>query len=87
MLKNWLANLDKYDLVKQADRIVDRDILLIGGKQDEAIEIEKHILPLYRKLQELGAESVNLEILDTDHTFSNSRTELYKIISKWIKAG
>lgn len=84
-LQYWLTNLDKYDLVKQAYKVKDRDIFLIGGQEDRSIEIEKHILPFYEKLQLLKARSVKLEILDTDHNFSNCRDELYRILSSWIK--
>jgi dipeptidyl aminopeptidase/acylaminoacyl peptidase len=82
---NWITNQDNYDQVKHADAIKDRDILLLGGWKDHNIVLEEHILPLYRKLQELNAESVKIQVFDTNHGFGNVREELADTIEKWIK--
>lgn len=84
-LNHWLNHLDDYDHVKYATKLKDKKILLIGGKQDRSVEVKDHILPLYRKLQEMKADSILLEIFDDDHSFRNSRTQMFKMIIKWIK--
>jgi pimeloyl-ACP methyl ester carboxylesterase len=81
----WLSNLDKFDQVKHAESLVDRDILFIGGWQDNNVILEEHILPLYRKLQELNSDKIQICVFDTDHVFGNVRTELTNIIETWIK--
>jgi dipeptidyl aminopeptidase/acylaminoacyl peptidase len=83
----WLSNLDKYDQVKHAKFIKDRDILLIGGFNDINIVLEEHILPLYRKLRELDSENIEMLVLNTDHSFKKVREELAEKIFYWIKNG
>ncbi|NQU54543.1 MAG: alpha/beta fold hydrolase [Bacteroidetes bacterium] len=46
----WLSDIDKYDQVKHAESLADRDILFLGGWNDSNVVLEEHILPLYRKL-------------------------------------
>ena len=82
--EKWLSNLDKYDQVKHAESLVDRDILLIGGWKDNSIVVEDHILPLYRKLQELRSDKIQICVFDTDHSFRNVREELTETIYYWI---
>jgi dipeptidyl aminopeptidase/acylaminoacyl peptidase len=81
---NFLNNQNNYDLVKHADALKNRDILLLGGWKDQNIVLEDHILPLYRKLQELNAEHVKIKVFDTNHGFTNVREELAETITNWI---
>lgn len=85
LFKNWIANLDNYDLVKHSYELRDRDILLLGGWKDKQIVLEDHILPLYRKLQELNAANVKIKVFDTNHEFGNVKEELVNTIEIWIK--
>jgi surfactin synthase thioesterase subunit len=64
-----------------------KDILLIGGWQDQEITVEDHILPLYRALQKSKAERVRIEVFDTDHSFVNVKNELMNLIVSWIIEG
>ena len=79
------ADIDKYDLVKQAEALLGKDILLIGGWRDQENAVEHHILPLYRALQKHGAKEVQIEIFDTDHSFTNVRSQLADRIVSWMK--
>ena len=83
----WLANLDKYDQVKHAESISDRDILLLGGLDDKDVLLEEHILPLYRKLKELNSNNVEMKVFNSDHYFKNVRDELTDKIFNWIIKG
>ncbi len=80
------ADMDKYDLVKHAHALSSKDILIIGGWRDQENTIEHHILPLYRALQRHGAKQVQIEIFDTDHSFTNVRSQLADRIVSWLKA-
>lgn len=80
----WLSNLDKYDQVKHAESLVDREILFISGWQDNDVVLEEHILPLYRKLQELKSDKIQICVFNTDHSFRNVREELTDTIYNWI---
>ena len=81
----WLSDLDKYDLVRHANSLADRDILFLGGWRDDNVVLEEHILPLYRRLQELESGKLHICVFDTDHSFRNVRTELKEVVEKWIK--
>jgi pimeloyl-ACP methyl ester carboxylesterase len=79
------ADMDKYDLVKHAEALSHKDILIIGGWRDQENPIEHHILPLFRELQRYGAKQVQMEILDTDHSFTNVKGQLADRIVSWLK--
>jgi len=86
-IKFWLSNLDKYDQVKHAEFIKDRDILFISGLNDMHVVLEEHSLPLYRKLRELESENIEMLVLNTDHYFRNVREEVAEKIYHWIQNG
>jgi dienelactone hydrolase len=79
------ADMDKYDLVKHAEALSCKDILIIGGWGDQENTIEHHILPLFRALQRHGAKQVQIEIFDADHSFTNVRSQLADRIVSWLK--
>jgi dienelactone hydrolase len=79
------ADMDKYDLVKHAEAISNKDVLIIGGWRDQENTIEHHILPLVRALQRHEAKHVQIEILGTDHSFANVRSELADRIVSWLR--
>jgi len=79
------ADMDKYDLVKHAEALSSKDILLIGGWRDQANTVEHHILPLYRALQKHGAKQVRIEMFDTDHSFANVKSQLADTVVSWLR--
>jgi dienelactone hydrolase len=81
------GDMGKYDLVKHAEALSYKEILIIGGWRDQANPIEHHILPLFRALQRHGAKEVQIEIFDTDHSFTNVRSQLADRIVSWLKRG
>jgi dipeptidyl aminopeptidase/acylaminoacyl peptidase len=85
IISELLADLDKYDLVKHADGLSSKDILIIGGWRDQEADIEHHILPLFRALQRHGAKQVQIEIFDTDHSFTNVRNQLADTVVSWLR--
>jgi len=79
------ADMDKYDLVKHAEAISNKDVLIIGGWRDQENTIEHHILPLVRALQRHEAKQVQIEILDADHSFTDVRSQLADRILFWLR--
>jgi dipeptidyl aminopeptidase/acylaminoacyl peptidase len=79
------ADVDKYDLVKHAQALSCKDILIIGACRDQEADLENHILPLFRALQKHGAKQLQIEIFDTDHEFTNVRSQLADRIVSWLK--
>jgi dienelactone hydrolase len=85
LFADLFADLDKYDLVKHAEAISNKDVLIIGGWRDQENTIEHHILPLVRALQRHEAKQVQIEILDADHSFTNVRSQLANRIVSWLR--
>jgi pimeloyl-ACP methyl ester carboxylesterase len=82
-----LKHKDDFSLVKNAEKLAQKEILLIGGLQDIDYPIENHVLPLYRVLQKCNADNSKIVVYDTDHEFENVREEVRNLIVAWIKEG
>jgi hypothetical protein len=78
-----IPDLDHYDLVINADKLLNREILFLTGWQDNSIPMEEYIIPVYRQLMNLGAENVYIKAFDTDHYFGNVMDELANSIATW----
>jgi len=79
------AHMDEYDLVKHAEALSSKDILIIGGWRDQGNAIEHHILPLFRALQSHRTKQLQIEIFDTDHSFTSVESQLVDTIVSWLK--
>ncbi len=82
----YLQNIDRYDLVKNAEKLKTKKILLIVGWQDKTSLLEVNTLPLYRKLQQLNAENISIKGFESDHRFNNVIDDLTNAIVDWIKS-
>jgi pimeloyl-ACP methyl ester carboxylesterase len=80
-----IPDVDNYDLVKNADKLKNREILFIAGWLDITIPMEEYIIPVYRQLKNLNAQNVYIKALETDHSFGNVMDELTNSIADWIK--
>jgi dipeptidyl aminopeptidase/acylaminoacyl peptidase len=86
-LQELIDNANLYDLRLSAYKLADREILLIGGWDDVNVNIENHLLPLYRALKKDNAQNVEFIVYHTDHSFANVRDKLAEDIIKWIIKG
>jgi len=84
MIPNLIENQDCFDYQKQASQLKDRDILLIGGWDDDLSPIEEHTLPFYRSLVKNDPGKVRIEAVQDGHEFSNSKNEIVQIILGWL---
>lgn len=80
-----IQNVDRYDLVKNAERLKTKKILFIVGWQDKTSLLEVNTLPLYRKLQQLKAENISIKGFESDHRFNNVIVDLATTITGWIE--
>jgi len=79
-----IPDVNNDDLVLNADKLKNRKILFLTGWQDTLSPMEEYIIPVYRKLQNLGSKSVYIKTFETDHYFSNAKDELTNAITEWI---
>jgi fermentation-respiration switch protein FrsA (DUF1100 family) len=87
ILQELITIQPKLDSRELAPQLADRDILLIGGWDDEVVPIEDHILPFYRALVAEGAENVRIEAVQDNHEFAKSKDRLVQIILEWLRQG
>jgi len=80
-----LKNIDRYDLVKNAEKLKNKKVLFIVGWLDKTSYLEINTLPLYRKLQQLNAEHISIIGFESDHRFGNVADDLANVITDWIK--
>jgi dienelactone hydrolase len=85
MFNDVLMDMDKYDLVRHAQQLSCKNILLIGGWNDQMNTLEQHILPLYRALQQHETGQLEIEVFPTDHSFRNVKDLLTQKILEWLK--
>ncbi len=81
-----MTNHEYFDLIKNADKLKDREIFFITGWLDTTVPLEEFILPTYRHLKNLNPEAVSIKALETDHFFTNQRDELANAITAWIRS-
>lgn len=79
-----MTNYEYFDLIKNAEKLKDREILFITGWLDTTVPLEEFIIPAYRHLKALNPEVVSIKALETDHFFTNQRDELANVITDWI---
>jgi hypothetical protein len=89
--KNIAARgIDKIDSVfvirRNARYLAEKDILLIGGWNDDMASIDQYILPLYRAIQKENAARVMIAAFNDNHSFKNSRKEITVSIISWLKS-
>ena len=82
----YLQNVDRYDLVKNAESLKTKNILFIVGWLDKTSFLEVNTLPLYRTLQQLHAESISIKGFESDHRFNNVIDDLTNTITEWINS-
>lgn len=79
-----LKNIDRYDLVKNAEKLKNKKVFFIVGWLDKTSFLEINTLPLYRKLQQLNAEHISIKGFESDHRFGNVGDDLANTITEWI---
>ena len=81
-----MAHYEYFDLIKNAEKLKDREIFFITGWLDTTVPMEEFIIPTYRHLKNLNPESVSIKAFETDHFFTNKRDDLANSIIEWVKS-
>jgi dienelactone hydrolase len=77
---------DIFGLRENAANLAGREILLIGGWEDENVTIEESLLPLYRELKKNLDGEVIFKVFHDDHEFAEVREEMSEAILTWIRS-
>jgi len=80
----YLQNIDRYDLVKNAEKLKTKKVLFIVGWHDKTSFLEVNTLPLYRKLQQLNASNISIKGYESDHRFNNVIDDITNAMTDWI---
>lgn len=73
----------KLDLVKRVDKIKGRSVMIIAANTD-VISMELHIKPLVTALRATKNSQISYKLIEDDHSFSSSRTELINTTEKFL---
>lgn len=79
-----MQNQDNFNIMDQANKLANVDILLIGGADDRVVSMENYILPIYRKLKQNEGQSLTLKIYQDGHGYNSYCNELIADITSWI---
>ncbi len=82
-LNELLENRESLDLLKMIDELAGRPILFVASGP-KGIDRELHITPLVDALEAASPGSTSYRVMDTDHSFSDKRIALSKLIIKWM---
>jgi len=83
-LREQVQDPKQFDLVLNAPKIADRDILLVTGWNDNITTTEGHHIPFYRSLIKAGASNVKFVAFQTNHGFKNVQKEMTTEVIQWI---
>jgi len=81
-----MSNYEYFDLIKNAEKLKNKEILFITGWLDTTVPMEEFIIPTYRHLKNMNPEFVSIKAFETDHNFTNKRDDLANSITEWIKS-
>lgn len=84
-LNELMENQDYFYILKHTQELANTDILMTGGLDDQTVSLEKMVLPLYRALRKNRNIKVEFNVYQTDHSYSNVRSQLIDDIINWIK--
>ncbi|MFA5804064.1 MAG: alpha/beta fold hydrolase [Melioribacteraceae bacterium] len=84
LLKEMIQHKADWDLINHAEKLSQKNLLIISAKHDTTAPIELHHKPLVGALK-LANSNVKEFILETGHSFSDKRIQLMRLISDWAK--
>jgi len=78
-------NADAFDLIPLAPALRDRPVLLVGGTRDWELPPAEHQHPVADALRRAGSTRVEDVVLEADHSFSDCRIELCRLVLAWLQ--
>ncbi|MCF8241691.1 MAG: alpha/beta fold hydrolase [Melioribacteraceae bacterium] len=86
LISEMIEHSETLNLFNYIEKLLNKNILLIGADNDFIAPAELHFNPFTEALENAGCKNLTKITFDSGHSFSNKRIELtYKIID-WLKA-
>jgi len=84
-IQELIDNQEYFYILKQVDNLSNVDIFLTGGLDDNVVNMEDYILPLYRVLKKNKTMNVECNVYQSGHSYKGVSDELLTDIENWIK--
>jgi pimeloyl-ACP methyl ester carboxylesterase len=84
LLNEMVTNKKEWNLLNHLDTLKSKNWLIVAAKHDTIAPIDIHHKPMVGALKMAGAENYQEHILETGHSFSDSRIKLTKIVCEWL---
>lgn len=84
LVTDVMENLMKWDLRTHAEVLAKRKLFMIGAANDDEVPLDMHYTPLVDALHKFNPRRMSTHVLNTDHSFSNKRIELARLIISWL---
>ena len=84
LLNELITNKKEWNLINYLEKLSKKNLLIIGAKFDTTTPLDIHHKPLMNALKTTNIKNVKEVILETEHSFSDKRIALARIISEWL---
>lgn len=84
-IQELIDNQEYFYILKQTDSLSNVDIFLSGGLDDNVVNMEDYVLPLYRNLKKNKSIKVECKVYQSGHSYKGVSDKLLTDIKNWIK--
>ncbi len=81
--EEWQKNKAQFDLLTVAQKLADKNVLLIGARFDSTAPPELHYSPFEQALKIVNPRQFESHLLNSGHSFANQRIKLAELIVNW----
>ncbi len=79
-----LENQAYFSILDQTQKLLNTDILMTGGLDDQVVSMEDFLLPMYRKIKKNNYQKIRFLVYQTNHSYKNVSDKLIKDVLTWI---
>ncbi|MCX6169198.1 MAG: alpha/beta fold hydrolase [Ignavibacteriales bacterium] len=84
LLNELITYKNEWNLLNHIEKLKEKNLLIIGAKNDSTTPLEIHHQPLINSLKTNNAKNVKDYILETGYSLADKRIELARIVSNWL---
>ena len=79
------ADIDRVDIIKQAEKLKQKKLLLVGASHDLASPADTCHRRFANALRDAGAQNLTDVVFETDHMFMTKRLALARLVIAWLR--